>query len=75
MTFPPPPFGTVWDLPTMYWLSRCLHIVTEIGVADALGPEPATADALAAKVGSVAVLSAEAARLVTNARVRSRSPL
>lgn len=39
MSFPPPPFGTVWELATTYWLSRCLHVAPEIGVADALGPE------------------------------------
>lgn len=51
MSFPPPPFGTVWELATTYWLSRCLHVATEIGVADALGPEPARPDALASSVG------------------------
>lgn len=52
MSFPPPPFGTLWEVSTMYWLSRCLHVATEMGVADALGPEPETDDALAAKVGA-----------------------
>jgi hypothetical protein len=51
MSFPPPPFSTVWELATTYWLSRCLHVATEIGVADALGPEPARPDALASSVG------------------------
>ena len=51
MSFPPPPFGTVQELATTYWLSRCLHVATEIGVADALGPEPAQPDALASSVG------------------------
>jgi len=52
MSFPPPPFGTLWEISTMYWLSRCLHVATEMGVADALGPEPETAEALAKKVGA-----------------------
>lgn len=52
MSFPPPPFGTLWEIATSYWLSRCLHVATELGVADALGPEPESADALAKKVGA-----------------------
>jgi hypothetical protein len=51
MSFPPPPAGTVWELATTYWLSRCLHVATEIGVADALGPEPVRPDVLASSVG------------------------
>jgi hypothetical protein len=50
MSFPPPPFGTVWELATSYWVSRCLHVATEIGVADALGPEPARPEALASSI-------------------------
>lgn len=52
MSFPPPPFGKLWEIATSYWLSRCLHVATELGVADALGQEPESADALAKKVGA-----------------------
>lgn len=52
MSFPPAPFGTLWEVSTMYWLSRCLHVATELGVADALGSQPEPAEVLARKVGA-----------------------
>ncbi len=42
---------SVLRLATAYWASRALHVLAEIGVADQLGEEPQTADALAAKLG------------------------
>lgn len=42
---------TVMGLATAYWSSRALHVLAEIGVADHLGEEPETAEALAAKLG------------------------
>ncbi len=36
------------ELTGAYWLSRSLHVVADLGVADALGDEPMTADELAA---------------------------
>ena len=38
-------------LTTGYWVSRCLHVAAELGVADVLGEEPQTAEALAGKLG------------------------
>jgi hypothetical protein len=35
------------DLAVAYWTSRCLHIAAELGVADALGDQPQSAEALA----------------------------
>jgi hypothetical protein len=51
MSYPPQPFGIIRDLATTYWLSRCLHVAAEIGVADALGSEPAQPETLASSVG------------------------
>lgn len=39
-------------LATAYWASRCLHLVADFGIADALGDEPQPATALAAKTGT-----------------------
>jgi hypothetical protein len=45
------PARAVMDLAVAYWSSRCLHIVAEFGVADALGEQPQSADALAHSTG------------------------
>jgi hypothetical protein len=42
-----PPPKIVQDLAVAYWASRCLHLVAEFGIADLLGDEPQTAEALA----------------------------
>lgn len=44
------PAQTLMTLTTGYWVSRCLHVAAELGVADALGEEPQTAEALAASL-------------------------
>lgn len=41
------PPRAVMDLAVAYWTSRCLHIAAELGVADALGDQPQSAEALA----------------------------
>jgi hypothetical protein len=46
------PAETILKLSTAYWVSRCLHLVADVGVADALGDEPQPAAALAAKTGT-----------------------
>ncbi len=46
------PAETILGLSTAYWASRCLHAVADFGIADALGDEPQTAAALAAKTGT-----------------------
>lgn len=45
------PAEAILGLSTAYWASRCLHVAAELGVADALGDEPQTAEALAASLG------------------------
>ena len=44
------PARAVQRLATAYWASRCLHVVAELGIADRLGDEPQTAEALARAV-------------------------
>lgn len=46
----PNPFATLQEIAGGYGLSRCLHVVAELGVADVLGDAPQTASALAAAV-------------------------
>jgi len=45
------PAQTLLTLTTGYWVSRCLHVAAELGVADVLGDEPQTDEALGAALG------------------------
>lgn len=45
------PAQTIINLTRAYWVSRCLHVAAELGVADALDEEPRTAAELAGKMG------------------------
>jgi hypothetical protein len=45
------PAQAIQQLATAYWTSRCLHVAADLGVADALGEEPQTAEALARSLG------------------------
>src|SRR5580692_10712783 len=45
------PALAIQQLATAYWTSRCLHVAADLGVADALGEEPQTAEALARSLG------------------------
>lgn len=40
------------QLATGYWVPRCLHVIAELGVADALGDAPLSIEALAANVAA-----------------------
>ncbi|MEO8565750.1 MAG: hypothetical protein ABI541_05145, partial [Betaproteobacteria bacterium] len=42
-----PPSAQLWQIATAHLLPRCLHVVADLGVADRLGDEPMTAEALA----------------------------
>jgi hypothetical protein len=44
---PIPPHAVIWDLATSAAISRCLHAVAELGVADALDPDGADIEELA----------------------------
>ncbi len=46
------PFDTLWSMATGYCLSRCLHTVADLGVADALDETPKTTADLAESVGA-----------------------
>ena len=39
----------IWPLINAHVVARCVHVVAELGVADALGDEPADAATLAAR--------------------------
>ena len=60
------PAETILVLSTAYWASRCLHVVAEFGIADALGDEPLTAAVLAAKTGTNADALHRILRSLTN---------
>ena len=47
----PQPHEIIWTLTNAEIASRCLHVVAELGVADAVGDEPVTAAALASTCG------------------------
>lgn len=46
------PAETILSLSTAYWASRCLHLVADYGIADALGDEAQPATVLAATTGT-----------------------
>ncbi|MBW4051486.1 MAG: methyltransferase [Proteobacteria bacterium] len=46
------PRQTALQLATGYWASRCLHVITELGVADHLGERAESAETLARAVGA-----------------------
>ncbi len=46
-----PPHALLWDLATTAAVSRCLHVVAQLGVADALGASGATVGELAGQLG------------------------
>jgi hypothetical protein len=48
---PPAPAQILTDLTSAHIVTRCLHVLADFGVADALGDEPATAAELAARTG------------------------
>jgi hypothetical protein len=47
----PDPSTVILTIANGHVVARCLHVVTELGIPDALGDEPASAAALAAKLG------------------------
>jgi O-methyltransferase domain/Dimerisation domain len=50
---PPSPANVqLMQLTTACWTSRCLHVIAELGVADALGDQPQSTEALAKATGT-----------------------
>jgi len=45
------PAEAILLLSTAYWASRCLHLVADLGIADALGDQPLPAASLASNTG------------------------
>jgi hypothetical protein len=60
------PAETILLLSTAYWACRCLHVIAERGVADALADAPQTAAELAAKTGTNADALHRILRALTN---------
>jgi hypothetical protein len=61
----PNPFAILQQLAGGYCLPRCLHVVADLGVADALDDLPQTAVALAASVGADSDALGRALRLLS----------
>lgn len=59
------PANTILEVSLSYAVPRCLHVIAEIGIADALGDNPCTAADLAASTGANAGALARALRLVS----------
>jgi O-methyltransferase len=59
------PVATVLDICMSYAVPRCLHVIADLGVADALDDSPRTAAELAATTGADAGALARALRLVS----------
>jgi O-methyltransferase domain len=59
------PFNTMLEISMTYAVPRCLHVIAELGVADALGDEPRTAADLAASTDADAGALDRALRLVS----------
>ena len=59
------PAGTILEVAMSFAVPRCLHVIAEIGVADALGENPRTAADLAASTGAHAGALEGALRLVS----------
>jgi hypothetical protein len=61
----PNPFATLQQMAGGYCLPRCLHVVADLGVADALGDAPQTATQLAAAVSADADALGRVLRLLS----------
>lgn len=59
------PAATVQQIAGGYWLPRCLHVVADLGVADALDDTPRSAAELAASVGADAGALGRVLRLLS----------
>jgi hypothetical protein len=59
------PFDTLLQISSAYSLSRCLHVVADLGVADALDDTPQTATALAEATGTHAGALSRVLRLLS----------
>ncbi len=61
----PNPFDTIQQIAGGYCLARCLHVITDIGVADVLNDTPKSAAELAGNVGADPDALFRALRLLT----------
>lgn len=65
-TAPSQPFDVIWRLANGATISRCLQVMAELGVADALGDGSLTADELASRCGADADALDRALRLLAS---------
>ncbi len=59
------PADTLMLLAGEHWVPRCLHVVAELGIADALGDTPQTATSLADATGTDADALGRVIRLLS----------
>jgi hypothetical protein len=64
-----PPSAQIFGLATSHLLPRCLHVVAELGIADALGDTPMSAQALACATDTNADALQRMLRLIATAGV------
>ena len=69
-----PPPQMLWGLITVHTVARCIHVIAESGVADALDERPAAASELAARTGLDADALARMLRLLAAHGVFSAGP-
>jgi hypothetical protein len=69
-----PPEVSLWHFATAYYASRCLHVLAEIGVADALDAAPASTEALAEALGADAAALGRLMRVTAAHGVFRKSP-
>ena len=68
------PARLIDEMSRLFWLSRAIHVVAELGVADHLDKTPLTADALAAKTGSNADALAQLLQFLSAYGVFAQTP-
>lgn len=66
---PSPANVQVLQLTNAFWTSRCLHVVAELGVADALGDQPQSTEAFAKAIGTQPQALLRVLRLLASAGI------
>src|ERR1700704_5899798 len=66
-------FGILQHIATAFWLSRSLHTMADLGVADVLGDDPMSAAHLAAATGSDPEALHRVLRLIASQQIFSQT--
>jgi len=69
-----PPPQIIWDLATAHAVARCVHVVADLGVADVLDANGATAEELAVRTGANADALGRMLRLLAGHGVFAEGP-